>query len=193
MRSIALLTALFWLAGCATVEEPLVIRNWELQKDGHYIFESNNPANIGMVSYKGWSGYHRDARLIALEYTAHAGGRGLVYGLVVELDGAEDLPVLAVDHRGRFNLLDPRTHRPLREEWEPAPSYRRGAPLLLEAKRREEGWRYDIAGQEVASFPVSPADARYKAVLYTTYGPDRRRSDFPKKKILVELNVLRED
>ncbi|OQY31595.1 MAG: hypothetical protein B6241_13535 [Spirochaetaceae bacterium 4572_59] len=196
MRKLFLiLSALFLISSCATNrDEPVVSRLWEMQSNGHYVFESNNPHNTGLVSHKSWSGFHQNASYLAVEYTRHTGGRGMLFGLKIELDETLTLPVLAVDHKGRYNFIDPETQRAINTKWIKLDGYTAGKPLLLEAKRQNGDWVYYIEGQQLGNFPGNYSNARYGVMVYTTYGHDSwgAPTDFPGKKIHVEIKVLEE-
>ena len=194
MRKIFLfLTVIFLTGSCASnLNGPIVSRLWEMQSNGHYIFESNNPHNRGLLSQKGWAGFYQDASYLAVEYTHHSGGKGMVFGLKIEVDDNKTLPLLAVNHKGQYNFLDPETQRTINSDWIKVEDYESGVPILLEAERQNGDWVYYIQGQKIGTFPGNYSMARYGVLLFTTYGHDSwgAPTDFPKKKIFIEVFVL---
>jgi hypothetical protein len=182
------------LAGCISdPNDPSVSRIWEMQEKGHYVFETNTPTHAGMISSKGWSGFIPSPGSLALEYTIHSGGKGLLYGIKIETAEKTDLPLFVVDHKGRYNFLDPDSFRPLNKKWESGEKTTPGTPVILRAERMEDAWHFSLGEIEAGTFACEKDEARFGAVVFTTYGSDHGSStDFPKKKIFLEMKVIEE-
>jgi hypothetical protein len=189
-----LITVVPMMSCVSTGNEPLVSRFWEPQGEKTYVFETNNPNNTGLVSYKGWSGFRRDAQSLSLEYTIQSGGQGLLVGMKIELSSKEVLPFLVVDSKDRYNFLDPLTLEERNETWEKFDTHEKGDPISLNARKEKGNWLFYINGKLAGAFPADSSEARYGAILITTYGHERpgASTDFPKKKIFVTMRILEE-
>ncbi len=182
------------ITACVTNEEPLVSRIWEMQETVHYFFESNNPNNTGMVSYKGWSGFHKDAHALSVEYTPYSGGRGFLFGIKIDTDEKTSLPLFAVDYKGHDNFPDPQTLYPLEDSWRGYGKYQMGEPVKVHARLKSGKWNFYIENELAGSFAGEFREARFGSVVFTTYAQDRgARTDFPREKILLEMRILKEE
>ena len=141
------------MTACVSREEaPPVTRIWEMQETGHYFFESNNPNNTGMVSYKRWSGFHKDTHALTVEYTIYSGGRGFLFGIKIDTDENTTLPLFVVNYKGCYNFLDPETLNPMEDEWRTYDNFQMGSPVLLHARREGGKWYFLIEEELTGSF-----------------------------------------